>query len=333
MRLNDKALTFVTGLVLILGVGTFVHKGDELFKPKQQNVQVAKADISSSIKTDAIASKYNISMPLESVVLPTKPELEFDTGIQLVRADKPASTEAFEKLKTVLDYKSVPVDCKVKLSAKSLRSARVQLSVTAPCHSNEIITISHAGLRFNEYVDGGGVIIITIPVLSNPAEIEVSFDDGTKKSITTQAHDLSSYTRTGIAWSGHNSLNLQVLETAYNTEKNLHLTADNKRSEEKSYFLGGGYLTALGNTAIPNGEFIHIYTADITQKKYVDFQLHMKKQSLVCQNNLELKTIHYASDTNVQIAKKSATINHCMNQSENIVLKNMLRNMIVAQRN
>ncbi len=137
MRLNDKALTFVTGLVLILGVGTFVHLGDELFKPKQQYTQVAKADIGSPIKTDAISNKYNTSIPIETAFLSTRPEIEFDTGIQLVRADKPASTEAFEKLETVLDYKPVLLDCVVKLSAQSLRSARVHLSVTAPCHNTE----------------------------------------------------------------------------------------------------------------------------------------------------------------------------------------------------
>ena len=117
MRLNDKALTFITGLVLILGVGTFVHKGDELFKSKENHTQIAKADTISSVKTDAIANKYNSGIPIEAVVIPTAPKITFDQDIQLVRADKPATTEAFEKLKTVLDYKPLALDCSVKLTA------------------------------------------------------------------------------------------------------------------------------------------------------------------------------------------------------------------------
>lgn len=140
-------------------------------------------------------------------------------------------------------------------------------------------------------------------------------------------------TRKGVAWSGNNTLNLQAFETAQNAEKNLYLSTKNKRTEDQSYFLGGGYLTTLGNAKIPNGKFIHIYTASTAQNKYVDFQLRMKKQNLVCQNNLELQSIHYTPSIGVQISKKSITINNCSGHSENIVLKNMLRNMIVAQQN
>lgn len=329
MRLNDKALTFVTGLVLICGVGGFVHMGDKLFSPKQPEIQLAKAPT----KTDAITSKYNTAVPLEAIVVPAKTPIEFDTDIELVRANTPANANTFKKQGVALNYKPLPLDCTVKLSAQSLRSARVRLNITAPCHSNKVATIAHAGLQFNEYVNDNGNIEITIPVLLDPATIEVSFSDGIKKSITTQTKDLSKVTRTGIAWSGHNTLNMQVHETANNPEKNQHLSLANKRTADQSYFLGGGYLTTLGNPDIPNGKRIHIYTSDVTQNRYVGFQLHMKKQGLACQNDLSLRTIHYAPSTGIQIAKKSTTIDHCKAHSGNIVLKNMLKDMIVAQNN
>ena len=52
MRINDKAVTFVTGLVLLLGVGTFAHMGDELFAPRVNTTEIAKAEMDYIPTTD-----------------------------------------------------------------------------------------------------------------------------------------------------------------------------------------------------------------------------------------------------------------------------------------
>ena len=67
MRLNDKALTIVTGLVLLLGVGTVIHKGDEMFAPKKATTQIAKADIKPTVMTEAPA--------MNTYVAPVRPDI------------------------------------------------------------------------------------------------------------------------------------------------------------------------------------------------------------------------------------------------------------------
>ncbi len=336
MRLNDKAVTFVTGLVLILGVGFFVHKGEEIFSPKQKTIQIAKADTEIPTAANNTQSKIDTPiLPLETVVYKPQPKLEIYNDIKLVRAEQKPNTGAFESSENVSDFQPIQLDCSVKLSAKSLRGARVHIDVSAPCHSNKVVTIKHAGLLFNEYIDDTGLISITIPVLSNPAQIDVSFADGVTKSITTPVKDLSSLQRNGIAWSGHKALNLHANEVINGFDDNqpAPVSMQNKRSYKEAFVLGGGYLTTLGNPNIPDGNLIQIYTSQIIENAYVDFEVYVANKGIGCQDNLKLKTLQYTPDTGAQIVSKAITINQCAEKSENIVLKNLLRNMIVAQQN
>ena len=181
MRLNDKALTFVTGLVLLLGVGTFVHMGEELFAPKGETTQLAKADTGFPIKTDA-----GPTIPQQTARLETT-----TSNIVLASNDQAASIQADQTTDGTVKIDPVQLDCDVSLSAFSLKGARVRLEVVAPCHKNKVVSIEHAGLRFNEITDGKGMVAVIIPVLADTANIEVSFADGVSKSISAPAKDLS----------------------------------------------------------------------------------------------------------------------------------------------
>lgn len=152
MHLNNKILPIIAGLILVLGVGIGVDKGS--------TAQITQATIISDLT--------------------------------LVRATQTVPPSAAQTIYNTLELKPFDLDCALNLSVKSLRGARVKLAVTAPCHKNKTITIKHASLRFSEIVDDNGMITIIIPVLSDPATIEVSFADGTFKSISAPAKDLSS---------------------------------------------------------------------------------------------------------------------------------------------
>ncbi len=150
----------MVSLVVLLGVGAVAHNGDDL--------SVLKGNTTQTTQVASIS------------------------GFGLVCAEQATPPGKSQNLYNTLKINPFDLDCALNLSVKSLRGARVELVVSAPCHKNKIITIKHAGLRFNEVVDGKGMITIIIPVLSDPATIEVSFADGTSKSISAPAIDLSS---------------------------------------------------------------------------------------------------------------------------------------------
>ncbi len=86
------------------------------------------------------------------------------------------------------NFNPVAIDCKLDLTTTSLQGLRVLLHITAPCHTDKHVTITHSSLRFNEILNHEGVLKITIPVLSNPAKIIVSLADGTVKEISASAY-------------------------------------------------------------------------------------------------------------------------------------------------
>ena len=338
MRLNDKALTFITGLILLLGVGTFVHKGDELFASKTGTTQIAKADTDGTIRTDAIASHSNKNTPAQRpnafasvVVTPSKPAPI--SGFELVRSVETASVSTAPETFGTLKIDPTQMDCSLSLSAKPLRGARIQLDVKAPCHRNNVITIAHAGLRFNEIVDDKGEITITIPVLSDPAKIEVSFADGASKSISTPVKDLSSLQRTGIAWSGRVNLQLNADEQAFNSSHNKQITKLNTRSYKRSYLQGGGYLTMLGNSDVENGKFVQIYSVENPNAVFIDFMVVLENPNQLCGTGFSISAVRYAANLGTQITSKNVSVKNCSADNQSIVLKNILRSLIVAQRN
>ena len=335
VRLNDKAVSLITGVVLLLGVGTVVHKGDALFGSKANTTQIAKANTGPVVQTDAspMPREHNsIQMP-NSITVALPSAKTTITGFELVRAEQATPVTVPQAAYNALHISSAEMDCALNLTAKSLRGARVQLAVIAPCHKNKTITITHAGLRFNEIVDGKGKITIIIPVLSDPATIEVSFADGTSKSISAPAKDLSSLQRSGIAWSGQADLQLRVDESYIKASKNTQITAKNTRSYKQSYLQGGGYITTLGNTDVENGGFVQIYSIENTQSVFVDFNVVLHDPSHICNTRLMINTVRYSAAFEAQITRKNIAIRNCSAQNENMVLKNTLRDLIVAQSN
>lgn len=336
MRLNDKALTFITGLVLLLGVGTFVHKGDELFGPKTSTTQIAKADITLDLKTDALPVHIEhspVKMPDKIKAAALAPETAPISDFVLVRGNRAASVTSAPKTYNTVKIDPVPVDCTLTLSTKSLRGARVLLDVVAPCHKNKAVSITHAGLRFSEIIDDKGMITIIIPVLSDPATIEVSFADGTTKSISAPVKGLSSLQRTAIAWSGPANLQLRADESAFKASDNTLITAQNARSYKQSYLQGGGYLTTLGNKAVEGGKFIQIYSIEDPNDIFVDFQVVLQDISHLCGARITIDTVRYSAALGTELTSKNVSIRNCSAKNKNIVLKNMLRSLIVAERN
>jgi hypothetical protein len=332
VRLNDKALTIVTGLVLLLGVGTLAHKGDEFFAPKADHVEIAKADLSIS---DAPHNTYDFAptqLP-RPISTPVKIAPTVISDFKLVRSETTLPKAEIGNISNGANDQPIVLDCDLNLDAKSLRGARVLLEISAPCHKREIVLISHAGLRFNEIIGELGMISIIIPVLSDPANIEVSFADGVTKSISAPAKDLSTLQRTGIAWSGQSDLQLHADEHSFDASRNTQITSLAPRSYMQSYLQGGGYIITLGNKDIKSGHFVQMYSIESPSDIFVDFKVAIEHSNNRCGSPITVKTINQTAYLATQIVDKSVLLRNCSANNETIVLNNFLRNLKVAQRN
>ena len=100
-------------------------------------------------------------------------------------------------------YTRIPADfCNVEVRATPKSSARVQLRLHAKCHPNSVVTISHAGLQFQEKLGEFGQLALTIPAFSEFSVFGIELADGIKASAGAFVSGLSRIERVGISWSG-----------------------------------------------------------------------------------------------------------------------------------
>jgi hypothetical protein len=84
---------------------------------------------------------------------------------------------------------------------------------------------------------------------------------------------------------------------------------------------------------VENGAFVQIYSVENPQRVFVDFNVVLRDTSRNCKTGLMIDTVRYSAELGVQITHKNMPIRNCSAIKENIVLKNILRDLIVAQRN
>ena len=115
MRINDKAVTFLTGLVLLLGVGTFAHKGDEIFAPSLKTTEIAKADVDFIPTTDITSSpqmpaiKQELDTLIIEQILPDKTAEISDFAF--VRSAQSASVLVTPQVYGTFTIGPVQIDC------------------------------------------------------------------------------------------------------------------------------------------------------------------------------------------------------------------------------
>ena len=132
---------------------------------------------------------------------------------------------------------------------------------------------------------------------------------------------------------GRKAVLLKVGETAYDSSQDKQISAQNARSYKQSYLHGGGYLVSLGNIIIEDGNFIQVYSIDNPNGIFIDFSIVLDNPNNSCGEIFSLDTVQYTADVGVQSASNNILIRNCSTKNESIVLKNMLRNLTVTQRN
>ncbi len=103
--------------------------------------------------------------------------------------------------------------------------------------------------------------------------------------------------------------------------------------KRQAYINGGGYLTSLGNPDVEGGKFIQIYSVENQGAEFADFNIVLENPRRQCGMGYSINTVQYNADYGVRSSSMKASVRNCSAKNKTIVLKNMLRSLIVAQRN
>lgn len=89
--------------------------------------------------------------------------------------------------------------CTQSVQAEKQPGALAVLTISAPCHPNGTVQIKHASLSFQQTLSLTGEAHVTLPLLSQDAEIETVFPEKTVKT-ALRAPELSRFARVAVSW-------------------------------------------------------------------------------------------------------------------------------------
>ena len=232
-----------------------------------------------------------------------------------------------------LDLLSLPgtpvADCGLDVRATRLSGARVALRLTAPCHPDVIATIEHAGLRFKERLNEKGILKLKVPVFEQFSRFDIQLSDGTRKTVGAYITDLSRVERVGISFAGKNDTFLHAYESGAGFNEQGHVWRVEPRNYSKSRALGGGYMTLLGDPALPDAELAQVYSIPQASNAGAFVALEIETLRDACSQELGL-AVAARSSGRTAMTRRLVTKGAACGSGDSLMLKNAVKAINVA---
>jgi hypothetical protein len=145
-----------------------------------------------------------------------------------------------------------------QLTLGSVAPAMLRLSVSAPCHLEETVTVRHAGLVFSAKTDAVGNYSVLVPALEKNGAITVEFAGHERLRAAHKVDDLDNYLRTALQWIGASAFHLNAFENGAQFGGDGHINFSSPGKPDNS---NGGFLTVLGDPTIKQPLLAEVYTA------------------------------------------------------------------------
>ncbi|MCR8548758.1 translocase [Salipiger sp. P9] len=317
-RLKTYLLAVVT-IFTALAIGYVMQNGSV---PTQAS-RAQPAELVVSGITDT-SSALTPRLPVEAAVagLP-------DARVVLAAADSaPQVAEPMPQ-----DHAAPGFDCALDVSAMANAGAMVDLSIVAPCHASERVTIHHHGLMFTEITQPDGTLRVRVPALSEHALFIVAFDNGTGGTASTEVPALPFYDRVVLQWKGQTGLQLHAREfdAAYFTEG--HVWAASAGDMERTARGEGGFLSRLGNAEAPEPLMAEVYSFPVAtthRSGRVAVSVEAEVTEANCGSDVEAQTLERHGDTGLRARDLTLDMPACDSIGDFLVLKNLIEDLKIA---
>ncbi len=149
--------------------------------------------------------------------------------------------------------------CEPTLTAKAAVDALIELVLTAPCHPDTRLVISHADLAFTEQTDQDGNFATFLPALAADARVDVFLGDDIYQQASVTVPDIDAYFRLVAQWTGTPGLGLHGfhLGAEFGGEGHLHARKPFDQVAEDAF------LITLGNRDSAEPMIAEIYSIPI----------------------------------------------------------------------
>ncbi len=224
--------------------------------------------------------------------------------------------------------------CRTTVTAVSQPGAMVRLALNAPCHGNERIAISHAGLFFADVTDGDGNFSVSVPALQKDAVFEIAFADGSTVEARALVLTQDGYERVGISWSGPAVVNLHAMEFGAGLDDPGHVWSGAPRDPSAGVQATGGFLTTLGNAALARPQLAQVYSFPqdrMNRDGSVQIVVDARIDESSCGQDITARTVRVDGRGQPETMPVAFPMPACDGENGFLVLKNLFQDMKIAR--
>ncbi|MCA0271969.1 MAG: hypothetical protein LCH69_07870 [Proteobacteria bacterium] len=188
--------------------------------------------------------------------LPSEQAQALTSGVLLAaRMDAVADSYARPATDADAEYSVFGIPCgSSKLDLSLGASGTLRATLAAPCHPDERVVFSHAGLSFAMLTDASGSVSVTIPAMLAAATVDAGFANGEVLSAERVVPDLEGLRRMALSGDGAVRLNAYEDGAAYGAEG--HFSALNPGDPASA-----ATIVVLGDAALEAPKIVEVFTA------------------------------------------------------------------------
>jgi len=228
MQIRRRVLTVGATFFLAAATGHIMQNGDsigarlrgsastETIELAVTKPEVVQAERPAPAAPDAVGDAL-AALPAGAVAtLPDLPDILAPTlapGLRL--AARVATLEqGYTRAPSAADLTYSPFGLVCEATGLALAAgpdATIAVTLKAPCHADERVTLRHAGLAATLKTDAGGQLTLSLPAMTAKAEVTVGFADGSLVRADVSLPDIATVDRMALTWRGNAKFDLAAL--------------------------------------------------------------------------------------------------------------------------
>lgn len=265
--------------------------------------------------------------------LPALPrEVRFETGLEhktvslLVTRDIPVSTMPEE-------FETPSLACDVSLTVEPLPAALVSLQLAAPCMSGERVVVHHGPMKFTEIIGADGHMHVNVPALAEKANFVVILGNGDGATANAEVPSLRFYDRVVVQWQGDTGISLHAREYGADYGSEGHVWRERTRDVSAVADGSKGFLTRLGDDALPEPLVAEVYTFPSGSAKregavYLSVEADVTPGN--CGRSVAAESFEVREAGEAERHRLSLEVPECDAVGELLVLKNLVQDLKIA---
>lgn len=227
------------------------------------------------------------------------------------------------------------LECGATLNLEPAAAGMVALAVEAPCKPEQFFQIRQGDMLFSDMTSALGHFETHVPALQSDVMIEVLFEDGDSLRAAVAVPEADQFDRVLLQWEGEAGLQIHALEFGADYGDKGHVSAASPRDPSVAMRAMGGFLSELGARDLQHTQRAEVYSfpsGRMGRSGLVRLSVEAEVTESNCATTVAAKTMQITAGAATSPVDISLTMPECEAVGDFLVLKNLLRDLKIAQR-